>query len=122
MGEPITNPAIKVADDIQSILYDVVLVGVEAAAKAEVPFLALPVISQVFDFFVGQIGSLIYKQLELYVAFEIIDLQVAHEASNYKNAVDDLHKAHESGDTDAINKARANFKSTLGNLIHYDGQ
>jgi len=114
------NKAIQTADAImRTIIRDVAAQGAIKIAQAEVPFLALPIISGIFSFFVGRVADWIYKSLENFVAFKIIDNQVGSQVDEYKKAIESLHAsiAINQGVQDASEK----YKAALKNLIHYNG-
>lgn len=117
-----TNPALQTADSIiKFIIFDVVVNAAVAAAQAEVPFLALPIVRNLFSFLVGKVAGLIYTELETNVSFAIIDHQTQAEAAEYEKSKAALYAAHLKGEQDAIEKAKADFRASLGKLIHYDG-
>lgn len=118
---PTTNTAISVADKINNIIFEVVVGSVETYAKAQLPFLNWPVISQLFDYCVQKLASLIQVQLENFVAFSIINIQVESENAAYQQAIMDLQTAYHNGDSNAITQAEGNFRTTLSGLVHWDG-
>src|SRR6185437_2440794 len=116
-----TNSAVNVADEIEGLIFQAVVDGIEAYAKTQVPFLATPGISQIFDFLVGKLGGLIQQQLENFVAFSIIKIQAGSEGSDYQNAVNQLQSAYQQGDPNAIAQARQAVKTSLNALVTWEG-
>lgn len=123
MSEPFpVNPTVKTVDDVvHAILYDVAVTAACAYIKAQVPFLGLPIISSLTNFVVTQVANIIYKYLDQFVSFSIIDFQTDKEAQDYLLAVNALQKAQESGDQGAIDQSIKGFRENLGRLIHFDG-
>lgn len=123
MSDPTpVNPIVKTVDEIiQAILYDL---GVNAAVTyitTQVPFLGLPFFRQVTQIIVGKIAGILYKYLEQFLTFSIIDFQTHQQAQDYLKAVQALEVAQTSGDPNAINKAIADFKETMDSLVHFNG-
>lgn len=112
--------ALQTADEIESLIYQVVVSTTETAIKAEVPFLALPGVSQLFNLIFEYLAGKMYVVLENYVAFTIIDFETAHENSQYQAAVNQLAQALAKGDPNGLSEARDQFKSSLSSLIHFD--
>lgn len=124
MGETptTTNPTVAFADTVlHGVFYDLVLQAAIKYAQVQVPFLSLPIIGTLFGWAVNWFGGIIYTQMERYVSFTIIDLQVGHENSAYKDAVTEFKEAVSKGDEDAKRVAKEELKKRLGNLIHYGG-
>lgn len=127
------NQAVKIVDDfLKGIVNDVVIAAAKAAAMAAIPWLAWPVISQLFDALLNWIGDYIYTAMAEWSTVGVIDVQTWIENSDYKTAVTQLADARNeaiknlraagtSGDQDAINAAKQKFKDTFQNLVHWDG-
>jgi len=117
-----TNGAIQTVDSIiQAAIFDVALNALKTYLYAQMPWLAYPVIKQVFGAFLNWIAGYIYTYLTQVANFTVIDLQTDQEKASYDAAVTQLQDAQSSGDPNALQKAKDQFKSTLGNLIHFDG-
>jgi hypothetical protein len=116
------NPTLSVVDSVlHGLMYDVAIQAAITYAKAQFPFLGLPVISTLFGWVVNWIAGLVYVQLERFVSFSIIDTQVGQENSKYNQAVEDLKKAHQGGDLVQIDQAKKEARDALAQLIHYGG-
>lgn len=114
------NKAISTADAImRTVIKDVAAQGAIKLAQAEVPFLALPIISGIFSFIVGRIADWIYRSLENFVAFKIIDNQVGSQVDEYKKAIESLHASVVTNQ--GVDDAREKYKAALKNLIKYNG-
>jgi hypothetical protein len=117
-----TNGAVQSVDDIiQSAIFDVALKALETYLYAQMPWLAYPIIKQVFGALLNWIAGYIYNYLTQVANFTVIDLQTDQEKASYDAAVTQLQAAQSSGDPNAIQQAKNQFTSTLGNLIHFDG-
>lgn len=92
-----------------------------ALLVAQLPFLGWGPIGWITGLVISWVGGFIFKALEKFVAFKIIDWQTIEENAEYQVAVTQLQAAQTSGDQAALDKARADFKEKLSKLIHYDG-
>lgn len=112
------------ANDINSVLKTVVDLGLNTAKAAAItaePWLGLPVISEVFSFFMGKISGYISDALIDYATFTTIDIQTGSELSAFNAAATNLKAAQSQGDPNAISTAQDAFKRTLASLVHFDG-
>jgi len=89
-------------------------------AIVEFPFLALPVIKQMFSFIVKRVISKIQGEGKLFISFSFIDKEVEKQMEEYKRAITELRDIVESATiisgerkNEALNKA----KEKLRNLI-----
>lgn len=122
MSDPTTsNPTVSIAGQINSVIFEAVVVSVETYAEAQIPLLAAPVLKQIFEFIVEKIAGLLEEQLQTFVAFTIIDLGEASKNQAYKQAVSDLQIALHKGDPNGITQAKASFKDTFSTLVHWSG-
>ncbi len=119
------NKTIATADAIMStVIKDVAVKAAIKIAQAELPFLALPIISNFFTFLIGKIASWLYDALENFVAFKIIDSQVGAQVSKYKESEQELRlllACPEGATVHDLQIAKDKYKDALKNLIHYDG-
>lgn len=116
-----TNTAAKLAEGAVAGLVDIAVSAAKAASIAAFPPLGWPIISQVYGIILNKLGGLISTELQDYAAFAVIDIQTDIEKHAYDSAVSDLKQAQSSGDQNAIDAAKKNFKDTLAKLIHSDG-
>jgi hypothetical protein len=117
-----TNGTASTVDSIiQSAIFDVALNALKTYLYAQMPWLSYPIIKQVFGAFLNWVAGYIYTYLTQVANFTVIDLQTDQEKSSYAAAVTQLQAAQSLGDPNAIQKAKDQFTSTLGNLIHFDG-
>jgi len=116
-----TNNAISIADEVENVIFEATVTAVEKYSEAQLPFLALPIVKQIFEFIVEKLSGLLKEQLENFVAFTIIDMQEASKNAAYKQSIMSLQIALHGGDADAIAKAKSDFKSTLADLVHWSG-
>jgi hypothetical protein len=117
-----TDGAVQSVDDIiQSAIFDVALNALKTYLYAQMPWLAYPIIKQVFGALLNWIAGYIYNYLTQVANFTVIDLQTDQEKASYDASVTQLQAAQSSGDPNALQNATNQFKNTLGNLIHFDG-
>jgi hypothetical protein len=122
MAQGPTNQAVKTADSIiHSAIYDVAVSAAESAVIAEVPFLGLPVVKQIFGAALNYFAGIVYTYLAQAATIQIITLQTDAEKNAYAKAELELRTAHLTGNQDAINKATDDFKKALTNIVHFDG-
>lgn len=107
-------------DAISKLIKNVVLKAVIAALISAVPFLGIPGINLITTWLVMKIGGLVIETLQKFIDFKIIDWKTDAENAAYQNAVAALKAAQATGDANATEKAKADFKSTLSKLIHFD--
>lgn len=112
------SDAVKASDAIIEGLVGEVLYS---AAKAELialfPFLALPVINQVFFFFFDKYAEILTKKLATVSAFKIIDYETNKELKEYDSARKELLESVKAQDPEKIQKATDELKARLSNLI-----
>jgi hypothetical protein len=117
-----TNRAAGIINGILKNLIDGVGVqAAETAAIAAYPFLAWPIVKQIFEGVLNLVANEIYKQAAMAATKVVIDVQVGVEESTALNAFQSLQMAIASGDEVAIKKASDDLDSAYGNLIHMDG-
>jgi hypothetical protein len=128
-----TNSAAQAVDSaLKSIINDVVISAAKAAAVAAAPWLAWPVVSQLFDALLGWIGGYVYTAMAEWSTIGVIDVQTWIEKSDYQTAltqlkaardeaVQNLQAAGKAGDQNAINAAKQKFKDAFQSLVHWDG-
>ena len=124
MGEKPTtvNTAAETVDSIiHAVIYDVGANVAIAALKAEVPFLNLPVISQLTDFIVKYIVGYLDRGLQTVATLQVIQIQVGAEKHEYLNSEFVLRQALLSGDQAQIDAAKEKFKAAFRSLVHSDG-
>lgn len=125
MTETAALPSNAKADQVDAVIHTVVMqVALSAAltaAESAQPWLNTPVVRQVFEWLVTDGFSFIDKYIEQAAAFAVMDAQTSAEAQDYQTSVKNLKAAQASGNQDAIEKAKQDFRSTLSKLIHYDG-
>lgn len=96
-------------------------IAVEAYIKViqgYAPFLALPVIAQIFTFAVVQFSNGLFTFLADGASGIIIDLRVDKENSDYKKSVSKLEEAIKTQSPEEIKKQDEQFKETLRKLIN----
>jgi len=118
---PVNNTANAINNAIQIAILDVALNALRAYAIVQMPWLAWPVVNQIFNLVTGLIGKYFYTYLSQVATFSIIDFQTDIERAAYIKALDQLQVACASGDSSAINQATSSVRSSLANLIHFDG-
>lgn len=117
-----TNQAATVVNNIlQNIIEGSGVSVVEAAILIDVPWLGLPIIKQVFEYFLNFVASYIYVDAANTATKIVIDIQVNAEESVVISNFQELQQAIASGDQNAISKASSDLDSAYGSIIHSDG-
>ncbi len=117
-----TNPTVNIVDQIiQGLIYNAGVSFIIAWATANLPFLGLPIIKQLFAWGIGKLGQALSTEMQNQVAFTIIGFKSDLERSQYEDSVAALMVATQGGKPGDIDKATAQFRVALGNLIHWDG-
>lgn len=115
------SEATRITDKIVKVLvYDVAVELACKAAIAKLPFLGLPVVRQVFEFLVGQIGDIVYEQLSKFAILTVIRFEVEADRVKYERAVRDLDAAIQSGERNEIENKKIEFKARLRELVRLD--
>lgn len=83
--------------------------------------LVLPIIKQLLDFGVSEVGNVLYGFIARSVTAVAIDIQTHGEKSAVLGASTALQIATASGNLDAIQKAQAIAVTAWSNLISWDG-
>jgi hypothetical protein len=116
------NGVLQTVDAIMhAAIYDVALNAAFSALVAQVPFFGFPIVSIITKYLMSWMTGYFYDPLSKIVDNMIIDGQVSAEQKAVQQATTQLKQAQASGDADALAKAKAAFKQSLGNLIHSDG-
>lgn len=93
----------------------------ETAIEAQVPFLAVPGIKQIFEALFGWIAGKISEALQNVATFTVIDIQVGSEESGISQALANLIAAEKTGNAQTIQAAITAYQEAQSALIHDDG-
>lgn len=118
---PVTNKAAEIVGGFVKALMSGGESAAETYIKAELPFLALPVFSQITDWIVGSIGSEIQTVIINGTTKMVINIQTGSEQSAVVAAATALQMAQQSGDQVAIAKALTVAKKAYLDLGNWDG-
>ena len=128
-----SNTAAQAVDGVlKALINDVVIAAAKAAAVTEVPWLAWPVVSQLFDALLNWIGGYVYTAMADWTTIGVIDVQAWTENADYQNqldllkvasaqAVQRIQAASQVGDQNAIAETKTKFKNAFQKLVHWDG-
>ena len=95
--------------------------AVDTMAEAAQPWLALPVIKQIFQSIVSYICGLLGKTGQLLATFAITKYQGSVENSALQTAETEVEAAIQSGDPNAIAKAEQDFQKAQSAAVNSDG-
>ena len=113
--DPLKTTAAKIAKSTFDVALEVGIKVVQGYA----PFLAWPVIKEVFSFVVIGFFGIVWKSIEDGASGIIIDLRVNKESDDYKAAVDRLSRGILTGQSqEEIKKYEDQFKNALRKLIN----
>lgn len=119
---PGTTPGMdRVEKTIHDLTFDVGLRAGFTAVYAYVPFLAYPVIKQVFEYCITKFFDIVYKELSLGVLTLVIDFKTEAEQAAYEKATVELkaqlQKAEQN--VEELKAAQEEFKKKLADLIRF---
>lgn len=114
MGDAVSN-----VDSAIAIIGDLALNVAEAALIVEYPFLGLPVIKQIWEFFVKKLESRVIEELAKSANVIIIHISETENAKAARDAADALKKVQDAPikDQASIDKATEDFKDAYSKLI-----
>lgn len=131
MADPTTdNQALETFDSIASsvvlkALLPVAEKAAETAAEAEVPFLAFPVVKQIFEGVADHEMELFARELLTIMVQSgvkiIVTIQTDAEKTAYLKAEGDIKAALLTKDPAKIAEARKAFNAAADSVIHSDG-
>lgn len=117
----VNQPVKNMETALDAVIRLAVEPALEAYIFAQVPELALPVLKQITETLVEKLVEREAAILKTFLAFSIIDSQVAQENKAVRDNLAAWQAAHDSGDAHAIEKATDDLANSFGHLIHYDG-
>ena len=115
------NPTAAKVDTVISISASAGETLVEGLIIADVPWLGLPGIKQIWEALFNWIMGYVVKAAQTGATFAVIDAQVSSELSNVSTAMAALIAAEKTGNANAIKIALQNYADYHSNLIHDDG-
>jgi hypothetical protein len=92
------------------------------AAKVEFPWLNLPIISTIFDFFLGLAMKRLTHELQTTGTFLVIDFQTSRERDEYLGSIQALREAKASGNSAAHRAALERARKAADDLIQWNGR
>jgi len=104
---------------VKKLVYEVIVKAAITRLVAAIPFLNLPIVNPLTVYFLGRFAEHLYDVISLYITFQVIDFQTAHQKIEYERAVSELLKAQQSQNKEEQDRAKAEFKKRLGDLIHF---
>lgn len=118
---PTENKEAAKIDSAVGALANVGVSSVEAMIIADVPWLAWPVIKQLWEIPFGWVSTYFVKAAKNGITFAVVDIQVAHEESNLSKELAAVVAAEKTGDPVAIKKAIQDYADAQSALLHSDG-
>jgi hypothetical protein len=85
--------------------------------KVDVPFFALPIVSQLTDFIFHFVGKALFFHLSKFLTFQIIDAQTNTELSSVQESLKRLNKSYESHDPSEIEKSKEKLQEDFSRLV-----
>lgn len=125
-------PTNKPAENVNTAISDVVKTAetlaekaAETAIETNAPIFALPVIKQVEEFTIEELGNYIGGKISVGLqqigTFVLIDTQVEGEKTGVSQALANLMTAEKSGDPEKIKEAIKAYANANSSLDHDDG-
>lgn len=118
---PTTDIASAVGNDVINDLVSVEIPLVEKAAETAEPFMAWPVIKQVWEGFFSYFATQLGQGMATLTGYVIVDVQKYLALKNAASALAQLQSAQASGDTNAISQASAAADAAVAPILHYIG-
>ena len=118
---PVDPVAVFFTNFINQLMTGVAAPAIEAAAEAQVPFLALPIVKQLFEAIVNALAgklSILEQQGALMIIFQIEQASTLYKLTASLKAIQD---AHASGDQNAIDQAKQDAINQWASTIHFPG-
>lgn len=106
---------------INGLITGVAAPTLEAAAEAQVPILAAPIIKQIFEDIVGYVAGKISVTEQQGVLTIVFDVEKDSKLYALAGAALALKQAQDSGDQHAIDEAKQKAIEGWGNLVHWGG-
>ena len=116
-----TDSTAAIVSQTVTDIFGAAVTAAETAIIAAQPWLGLPVIKQLWEALFSYIVGKISGALGTGAGFLVIDLQTYTEVTNAASAIQALHAAQTSGDSNAITQARAQADAAAAALLHYNG-
>ena len=116
-----TDSTASIVSQTVTDIFGAAVTAAETAIIADQPWLGLPVIKQLWEALFSYIVGKISGALGTGAGFLVIDLQSYTEVTNAASAIQALHAAQTSGDSNAITQARAQADAAAAALLHYNG-
>jgi hypothetical protein len=118
---PTDQLAATIVSIISQITNNVEAPAIDSAAEAAEPFLAWPVIKQIFEAVIGDLTgkmAIVEEEGALQIVFNI---QADSKLSALAQSALALQKANQTGDAGAISQATQNAINQWGAIIHFGG-
>ena len=113
--------AAALVDVISGLANNLAAPAIDAAAEADAPILAVPVIKQIFEAIVGELVGELTINLEGPILRVVFTIQESSKIYALGKAAVALQQAQASGDPNAISTATQNEIDQWSNLIHWGG-
>ncbi|MGZ6468425.1 MAG: hypothetical protein ACXWQJ_14090 [Bdellovibrionota bacterium] len=94
---------------------------IEGAAESQVPFLALPIVKQLFEYIVEYAAGKLSIAEQQGVLVIVFNVEMDSKLHGVMRSALDLQNARKSGDQNAIDAAKQKAIDQWGNLIHFGG-
>lgn len=110
-----------VTDIIAKLMSGMAAPALTKAAEAAYPWLALPVIKQIFEAIVNEIAGKISVVLEQGAVKIVFQIEAGTKLAVLASSLEALKKAHDAGDPNAISDAEQKAIDQWGAIIHFPG-
>ena len=105
--------------DASYLIFKQVISVALKALKVDLPFFALPIVSQLVDFIFHFVGKTLFYHLAQYLTFQVIEWQENSNLQSVQKSMHDLNKAYESGDINDIEKSKKKFEEDFSRLVRF---
>ncbi len=106
---------------IHGAIFDVGIVGAQAMAEAQFPFLAWPIVRQLFGLGLRWQAGFFYRAFARVATFDVVDAQTAEEKIAYDRAHMALQAAIAVGTPEDEQAAEERYREAVRRLVRFDG-
>lgn len=115
------NHDAELANQLTRWLMKLADMALKMLAESQFPFLATPVIRQIFEFIVGTLMQKLSVLIQEDVTVLILNFQTEAEKKAFNAAMEKLKKFPIGGDPNELNEALKKAKAAMDALGHWDG-
>lgn len=90
------------------------------AFQSSVPFLNMPIVSTIFEYYVGKFIEFASEGTRLQLFYKFIDMRVIDQKGDFISSIDKLDEARSKGDFNEVKRLFIEFMQSQDNLIKFN--